>query len=98
VGDLGHDAEELAPDLIRAARPAPRRNRRSRHQQVGGGIGAGLEYEYNYMGFGTRDLQFTTALSDGTPPFTEDVRDHINVGSTEHRSIIRCFIQWDSQA
>jgi len=31
------------------------------------------------MGFGTRDLQFTTALSDGTPPFTEDVRDHINV-------------------
>jgi outer membrane immunogenic protein len=52
-------------------------------------VGAGLEYalagnwsafvQYNYMGFGTRDLQFTTALSDGLSPFTEDIRDHINV-------------------
>jgi outer membrane immunogenic protein len=51
--------------------------------------GAGLEYafagnwsaflQYNYMRFGTRDLQFTTALADGTPPFTADVRDHIHV-------------------
>jgi outer membrane immunogenic protein len=52
-------------------------------------LGAGLEYalagnwsafvQYNYMFFGTRDLQFTTALSDGLPPETENVRDHINV-------------------
>jgi outer membrane immunogenic protein len=51
--------------------------------------GAGLEYafasnwsaflQYNHMGFGTRDLQFPTALADGTPPFTVDVRDHIHV-------------------
>jgi outer membrane immunogenic protein len=51
--------------------------------------GAGLEYvfagnwsaflQYNYMRFGTRDLQFTTTLPDGTPPFTVDVRDHIHV-------------------
>jgi hypothetical protein len=31
------------------------------------------------MGFGTRDLQLTTLLSDGLMPFTEDIRDHINV-------------------
>jgi outer membrane immunogenic protein len=52
-------------------------------------IGGGLEYalagnwsaflQHNYMFFGTRDLQFTTALANGTPPFTEDVRDHIHV-------------------
>jgi outer membrane immunogenic protein len=52
-------------------------------------VGAGLEYalagnwsaflQYNYMGFGTRDLQLTTLLSDGLMPFTEDIRDHINV-------------------
>jgi outer membrane immunogenic protein len=52
-------------------------------------LGAGLEYalagnwsafvQYNYMFFGTRDLQFSTALSAGTPPETENVRDHINV-------------------
>jgi outer membrane immunogenic protein len=52
-------------------------------------VGAGVEYalagnwsaflQYNYMGFGTRDLQFTTLLSDGLSPFTEDIRDHINV-------------------
>jgi hypothetical protein len=35
--------------------------------------------QYNYMRFGTRDLQFTTALPDGTPPFSVDVRDHIHV-------------------
>jgi outer membrane immunogenic protein len=52
-------------------------------------VGAGVEYalagnwsaflQYNYMGFGTRDLQLTTLLSDGLMPFTEDIRDHINV-------------------
>lgn len=52
-------------------------------------IGGGLEYalagnwtafvQYNYMFFGTRDLQLTTALADSTPPETEDVRDHIHV-------------------
>ena len=62
---------------------------RSITTRVGWTVGAGLEYalagnwsaflQYNYMGSGTRDLQFTTALSDATPPFTEDVRDHINV-------------------
>ena len=52
-------------------------------------LGGGLEYalpgnwsaflQYNYLKFGTRDVQFTTDLSDGSAPFTEDVRDHINV-------------------
>jgi outer membrane immunogenic protein len=35
--------------------------------------------QYNYMGFGARDLQFSTVLSDGQAPFTQDIRDHINV-------------------
>ena len=58
------------------------------HTVSGWTLGGGLEYalggnwsafvQYNYMGFGTRDLLFV-----GTPAvagqFTEDVRDHINV-------------------
>jgi outer membrane immunogenic protein len=62
---------------------------RSATTRDGWTLGAGLEYalagnwsafvQYNYMFFGTRDLQFATALSDGTPPETENVRDHINV-------------------
>jgi outer membrane immunogenic protein len=62
---------------------------RSVTTRAGWTAGAGLEYvfagnwsaflQYNYMRFGTRDLQFTTTLQDGTPPFTVDVRDHIHV-------------------
>jgi outer membrane immunogenic protein len=51
-------------------------------------FGAGLEYallgnwsvfvQYNYMRFGTRDLQFSLVPS-GAPDFTENIRDQINV-------------------
>ena len=59
--------------------------------------GGGLEYafagnwsaflQYNYMRFGTRDLQFTTALVDGTAPFSVDVRDHIHVVKADAATI-----------
>jgi outer membrane immunogenic protein len=52
-------------------------------------VGAGVEYalagnwsaflQYNYVDFGTRDLQLTTLLSDGLTPFTENIRDQIHV-------------------
>lgn len=52
-------------------------------------MGAGLEYafaahwsaflQYNYLAFGTRDLLFAVVSSTATTPFSEDIRDHINV-------------------
>ena len=35
--------------------------------------------QYNYMGFGTRDLLFVGTPEAVAGQFTEDVRDHINV-------------------
>jgi outer membrane immunogenic protein len=62
---------------------------RSVTTRAGWTVGGGLEYaltgnwsaflQYNYMRFGTRDLQFTTAVADGVGPFSEDIRDHIHV-------------------
>jgi outer membrane immunogenic protein len=70
--------------------PAPIVSENNFASETRGGwtLGAGLEYalagnwsafvQYNYMGFGTRDLLFVGS-PPSTPSFTEDVRVNINV-------------------